>query len=368
MLISEQITKPTLLLDEEKCRRNIAFMADKAKKNRVQLRPHFKTHQSLDVGEWYRDYGVSAITVSSVNMATYFAASWEDITIAFPINSREWRQIDKLAQSIELNLCAVNPESVQSLSQQMQHQAGVFVKIDVGYHRTGILPEETSALEATIKAIDAAPQLSFKGFMAHSGHTYNTHHSAEQVASIYTTARQHLNYIRDTYQPSYPNMMISVGDTPGCSLLDDLSGFDEIRPGNFCFYDLKQNYIGSCQIDQIAVALVAPVISIHPERNEVVFYGGGVHFSKDFLKEDGQIHYGRVVEVTENGWGSPVEGAYVSKLSQEHGTIQCPDTWLQQKRVGDLVGILPVHSCLTADLMKGYLTLDNRHINHLHQC
>lgn len=41
---------PTLLLDENKCRANIAMMAAKASSHRLIFRPHFKTHQSLALG------------------------------------------------------------------------------------------------------------------------------------------------------------------------------------------------------------------------------------------------------------------------------------------------------------------------------
>lgn len=66
------VIKPTLVIDEVKCRNNIRSMADKALANNLIFRPHFKTHQSAKVGNWFRDYGVDRITVSSVDMAGYF--------------------------------------------------------------------------------------------------------------------------------------------------------------------------------------------------------------------------------------------------------------------------------------------------------
>src|SRR6476620_10300974 len=90
----KQITRPTLLLDEARCRRNIERMASKARRSNVRFRPHFKTHQSAQIGEWFREAGVNAITVSSVKMAEYFAShGWDDITIAFPAN---WREIEAI--------------------------------------------------------------------------------------------------------------------------------------------------------------------------------------------------------------------------------------------------------------------------------
>ena len=72
-------------------------MCDKAAANQLIFRPHFKTHQSVKTGEWFREAGVTAITVSSVSMAQKFAdAGWDDITIAFPLNIREAEKVAHL--------------------------------------------------------------------------------------------------------------------------------------------------------------------------------------------------------------------------------------------------------------------------------
>ena len=48
------VTEPTMVLNEEVCKSNIARMAAKAKAANVVFRPHFKTHQSREIGEWFR--------------------------------------------------------------------------------------------------------------------------------------------------------------------------------------------------------------------------------------------------------------------------------------------------------------------------
>ena len=105
MLNLSTITRPTLLLDEKKCRANIDRMAKRASKHQLRLVPHLKTHQSAQVSRWFRDYGVEAITVTSVKMANYFAEhGWDDITIAMPINIREVAAINALASQVRLTV------------------------------------------------------------------------------------------------------------------------------------------------------------------------------------------------------------------------------------------------------------------------
>ena len=48
-------TTPTLLLDKKKCIQNIQKIVNKAKRNQVKFRPHFKTHQSIEVGNWFKN-------------------------------------------------------------------------------------------------------------------------------------------------------------------------------------------------------------------------------------------------------------------------------------------------------------------------
>ncbi len=47
------ITKPTLLLDEDIARANIERMAQKARNHNLTFKPHMKTHQSAQIGEWF---------------------------------------------------------------------------------------------------------------------------------------------------------------------------------------------------------------------------------------------------------------------------------------------------------------------------
>lgn len=357
-----QVKQPTLLLDEQKCRANIKKMFEKAQKHNLQFRPHFKTHQSLEIGRWFKEAGVEKITVSSLQMARYFAPEWKDITVAFPVNILEIDSIHQLSKDIQLNLLIESAETLLFLKQNLQNSIGFFIKIDVGTKRTGIDPDNIVLIDEILKLSQTSEKLHFKGFLAHTGHTYSCHNKA-CIIEAHQKAQKLLQELKANYQKEYPNLMISYGDTPSCSLVDDFSGIDEIRPGNFAFYDWMQHKISSCKIEEIAVAMACPVVALHPERNEVVLYGGAVHFSKDFiLDESGTKTFGQVIQKTENGWTSNPQKAYLKKLSQEHGILSVPDKEISQYKVGDVICILPIHSCLTANLIKSYQTLDGKEI------
>ena len=333
----------------------------KAQKNGVQFRPHFKTHQSLEIGRWFKELGTDKITVSSLEMAEKFSGQWNDITVAFPVNILEIATINKLAEKIHLNLLIESTDTIEFLKKNLKHEVGFFIKIDVGYHRAGILPTDSGVIESILRIADMSSLLDFKGFLTHTGQTYVCR-SKEEIRRTHQTSIAQLLALKE----EYPDAMLSIGDTPSCSVIDDFSAVDEIRPGNFVFYDLMQYCIGSCEISQIAVAMACPIVAIHKNRNEIVMYGGGVHFSKERLEDDefGTI-YGKVVEKKGNSWGNVIPGMYVKNLSQEHGIVAVPNSGISDYKIGDLLFILPVHSCMTANLMKAYYTTEGRVIERV---
>ena len=353
-----KISKPSLIVDEQKCHQKIEAMASKAKKHQLQFRPHFKTHQSLEIGRWFRKYGVDKITVSSVEMAQYFASDgWDDITLAFPVNWLEIDKINALSKDIKLNLIVVSLETVRFLNQKMDQNVGIFIKMDTGYHRTGVNPEDEDLIEEIILEIEKSKHLNLLGLLSHNGHTYNTK-SVKEIEDIHLSSLKILAKLKSKFENQQRKLIISVGDTPSISLMNHFEGVDEIRPGNFIFYDLVQEQLGACQFNDISVAMACPIVAKHPERNTIIIYGGGVHHSKQYLKTPvGQNIFGRIVIFNESGWSEPIEDCSLISVSQEHGVIYAPKEFIDSLNIGDVLGVLPVHSCMTADLQDAYIGL-----------
>lgn len=362
-----QIHKPALLLDPLRCKTNIHRMVEKASVHKFELRPHFKTHQSHIIGSWFRDEGISKITVSSVGMANFFAVDgWEDITIAFPVNVREIEEIKTLSRRVILGLIVVDPETVDILGKELSDEVLIWIKIDVGTHRTGIRPDDKGIIDSVVERIKSYPQLVFKGLLGHAGHSYQSK-SVVQIKHTHQNAMDLMQGLKKRYSANFSNLKISLGDTPAASVLDDFGEIDEFRPGNFVFYDLQQEEIGSCHLDDIAVAMACPVVAVHPDRMQWIIYGGGIHFAKDFLTlADGGNCYGKWVSAYGKSWSTKetVRGPFITSLSQEHGVVQCTERTFQYCKPGDLSLWIPVHSCMTADAMGEYLSTDGGKIDH----
>ncbi len=343
----DEISKPSFVINKKRAIENINLMARKFNSQNIIFRPHFKTHQSIEVGAWFADAGVSKISVSSVDMARqFFDAGWRDISIVFPFNRREIKALNQFSTSAQISILLEDLDTAKYISENSTTDLNVFLKIDCGYHRSGILASEYNAIKELALGIQKLPKLKLKGLLSHFGNTYSAKNK-EEVQAIFKTSLKAISNLRDYLSTDFPDLIISIGDTPSASLINDFSGVDEMRPGNFVFYDWMQYKIGSCSTDQISAIMLCPVVAKHANRNELIIHGGAIHFSKEKLE-----HYGPLCDIS-TGFGTDIiDGVYLKSLSQEHGIVHCTDDFFSKTKVGDLIGVIPIHSCMSANLMK----------------
>lgn len=355
------IRRPTLLVDRARAERNLDRMLARARAAGARLRPHVKTHRSRAIGRWLAARGIDAIATSSLEMAAYFAADgWRDILVAIPFNPREREAAGRLARGVlrKLGLAVDSAEAVDALA-GLAAPVDVWIEIDTGYGRTGVPAGDGGQVLALVGRIAAAgPPLRFAGLLAHEGRTYRAG-SREEIERLHAGAMARLADLRERLAAAGHRAAISIGDTPACSLVSDLSGADELRPGNFLFYDLMQARLGACGDEEIACALACPIIGRYPERGQIVVHGGAVHLSRESLRgAGGEPCFGLLARWDGAAWRGAEPAAPVVAISQEHGTIRLPAADLAAARIGGLALVLPVHSCLTADLHGRYLDLD----------
>ena len=350
---------PKLLLDQEKCLRNIEKMAGKAKRNSLSFRPHCKTHQSAEIANWFRDFDISALTVSSFPMARYFAeAGWKDILVAFPFHPGEMESLISISEKCKLSILVDSPAALPFLN-HIPREIGYYIDIDTGYCRTGVKAENPDLIEQIIVKASSNPHLEFRGFYCHAGHSYKAS-SRKELDDIHGKALGDLEHLKMQLTQYSPKVL--YGDTPSCSIQEEFGEIDEITPGNFVFYDLVQHTLGACTLEEIAVAMECPVAGRYPAGERIVIHGGAVHFSKESLLLDGASVFGQLVQASEEGWLTATEKRYLTSISQEHGVIeQCGDL-IREVNIGDKLLFLPVHSCLTSNLMREYQTLDGKSI------
>jgi D-serine deaminase-like pyridoxal phosphate-dependent protein len=360
-----QTTKtPSLLLDVERVRLNAERITEVAIRNGVRLRPHIKTHKCIEVARIQTAGHDGAITVSTLAEARAFSKhGFSDITYAVPIERGKFDEaIEILRSGVKLSLLTDDAETVRVLDEAAD-KAGVkfdvFVKIDCGTHRVGVEPHTTEAIEIPRMIADSM-NLDFAGILTHAGHSYNVRSKGE-ILEVARHERDSMAELASRLRDAGIEVRtVSIGSTPTISTVDHLDGVDEIRPGNYIFYDAFQATLGSCGFEDTALTVLAAVVHRDVTRRRIVVDAGAIALSKDrgAIGIDPACGYGHVLDIE-----GRETGMRVTSLSQEHGEIEVSNSdTFDRFKVGDRVRILANHSCLTAAQHTHYNVVENGEI------
>jgi D-serine deaminase-like pyridoxal phosphate-dependent protein len=357
-----ELPTPSFVVHYEKAANNCLRMLDLCKRFNVQLRPHIKTHKTLEGAILQltgNENGVAKeddkIVVSTLEEARFFSRLYLEkkivgnIVYAIPLPPNKFEEAFKLTKSVpKFGILLDNLEVVKKLEefskkkniqQKFWH---VFVKIDCGYHRAGIDPESEQTVQL-VKAICGSATINFEGIYSHSGHSYNVKSSEEAAKVAEEERRVMISFVEKLRKLGIHCPTVGIGATPSMSNAQNLEGVTEIHPGNYIFYDRFQATIGSCSFDDIACSVVTTVIAHYPDRNRMLIDAGALALSKD-------------TGTTGPGdWalfrGAENKNLKLVSISQECGVIESRDPKpidFSKYPIGSKLLIIPHHSCLTA--------------------
>ena len=360
----DQLLTPALLVDLEVLEHNLAFMQGRADSLGVQLRPHIKTHKCLEIAQRQVRQGACGITVSTFFEADQFAkAGFTDIVWALPMPLVYTSRVLSMPDEVTLRVVVDSDEIVRYLENaarmrgKKQH---VWLKVDCGYHRAGVDPSHPLA-ETLIGHLNHSDSLVFDGILSHSGNAYSARSRREILSYADRERSVMVEFAERMRGLGHHIPAVSIGSTPAMSVVTNLEGVDEIRPGNYAFYDLTQIMIGSCTMADCALTVLASVISHQPGASHAITDAGALALSKD----PGPTHLGD--PFTMGGIFEDYErrrlypGISLGTLSQEHGKVVAinPSALEGAFEVGDRIRILEHHSCLTAANFDRYWVVKN---------
>jgi len=358
MFVDELLT-PALLVDAEILERNLSRMQKKISQLGSSLRPHIKTHKCIEIGKRQRELGARGITVSTFYEAEEFAkAGFSDITWAFPLPPVYAVPVAKLAGRITLRIVIDSKEAIQTLEEAcVLHRVPVHVwlKVDCGYHRAGVDPALPLA-EELVRTLNTSKSLIFDGILSHSGHAYFGA-SRREITDVANQERDVMVAFAERMRRNgYRVPSVSIGSTPSMSVIENLDGVTEVRPGNYCFYDRTMVDLGVCGPEDCAVSVLASVISHQPGASHFVIDAGALALSKDtgVSRAGENPSMGSVFE--DYGKKRLHERVTLKTLSQEHGKVVAnnPSAIEGGFPTGEKIRILENHSCLTVAQFDEY--------------
>jgi len=333
---------PSLVLDEVRLDRNIASMAAFAAERGLALRPHVKTHKSVEIARRQIAAGAVGITVATLTEAEIFAAAgFTDIFIAYPL----WLDAEKttrLRRLLEASPAGsgsllIGVDSVEGAARAARaaagvpHRLAVLVEVDSGHHRSGVPASEAASVAA------AAVQLGLDvaGVFTFPGHSYSPQGRRAAAAD---EARELSAAVTALAAVGVTARIVSGGSTPSAEFAD-ADVLTELRPGVYVFRDAQQWELGMSSPDDIALTVQATVVS---RRGDHLIADAG---SKVLGVDRGSFStgFGRLLEYPQ---------ARIAALSEHHATITRADL-----PAGSRITVVPNHICIAVNLADEYVVV-----------
>jgi D-serine deaminase-like pyridoxal phosphate-dependent protein len=334
-------------------------MREKVRSLGVTLRPHVKTSKSIDVLRVLAGGGEVPITVSTLAEARYFFAHGvTDILYAVGIAPVKLPEVAELIRSgCKLRIILDTLEAADAVREFVEAEGvpiEVLVEIDSDGHRAGVNPDDPLLIEIGRRLGDG-----LGGVMTHAGASYDCRTRAEfeaiaeQERALTVRAAERLRSAR------LPCEIVSVGSTPTIHYGRSLERVTEARAGVYAFGDLVQAELGTCAMNDIAIAVLASVIGHNHQHGRVLIDAGFLALSRDRGTAGMPLDwgYGAVCDALT---GEVMQDVTVSSTNQEHGIVTARSGEIDFGRfpVGSRVKILPNHACATAAAYDRYFVTE----------
>jgi D-serine deaminase-like pyridoxal phosphate-dependent protein len=353
----DDLLTPCVLVDRSRVERNVERMQSAANDGAKRLRPHAKTHKSVNLARLQIARGAVGICCAKLGEAEVFAdAGIDDIRLAYPLNPVNAPRVLALLDRTHLSFIVDHADVARGWSDAMRNagtEVDVLVKVDVGLHRCGIDPAAHGAADFVAR-VASMPGLRFRGLLSHAGHAYGASSSDEAAAIAHAEAAVLSDLAARVRALGVPVDEISVGATPTARFSAQEKGVTELRPGNYIYHDRMQVALGAAAWDDCALSVLARVVTAHaPDR--LVLDCGSKTLTSDLARGPGNTTgYGTIMSALDST--EPDASLVIERLSEEHAVVRA----LRPSHLapGDLVRIIPNHSCVVSNLMDSVWLVD----------
>ncbi len=257
-----RLDTPAMLVDLDIAEANIASMAAFARRAGLRLRPHVKTHKSLEMARRQLAAGAAGLCVATVSEAEVFATvsatGGADLTLAYPVvGARKLGRLTSVCRAAQVTLVADSAtviDGYHEVARRAGRPLAVLIEVDTGMRRSGAAPEAIPELAALVAKSDG---LEFAGILTHAGHA----HDAPSQLGIEQVARAEAKIMGDVRadleQAGHEVRVVSAGSSLTARYLTAADGITEIRPGTYIYNDLRTLGCWACTAEQIAVTMAA---------------------------------------------------------------------------------------------------------------
>jgi D-threonine aldolase len=347
-----EVDTPCLILELAAFERNIGRLNESLAGQRVQVRPHAKSHKCPQIALRQIAAGAVGVCCQKVSEAEALVQGGvNDVLIANEVvGAAKLKRLAALARQAHVAVCADDGGNVAALDEAARSfgvTLDVLVEINVGGNRCGVEPGETAVVLA--QAITKCRNLRFAGLQAYHGAAQHVRKVEERRAAIESAARS----VRETkalLQHAGIACEKVTGAGTGTYLFEAASAvYDEIQPGSYVFMDVDyaRNDWTESGIPRFEHSLFVWTSVMSRTTPERAIVDAGLKASS---VDSGMP---RVADI---------EGVEYVKASDEHGVLQLNGRTLA---LGDKLKLIPGHCDPTVNLYDYFVCVRDGRVEAL---
>lgn len=337
------LNTPALCVYPQRVKENLARI--KAMVPLERLRPHVKTHKMASVTKLQLDAGITKFKCATIAEAEMLgAAGAPDVLLAYPPAGSGFKRFLRLVNQFSSTRFSCVLDSVDTgralgeVFRAAGKTAEVYIDVNVGMNRTGILPGKTEWLFDELQSTEG---LRVTGLHAYDGQIHEA--DPELRRAEWSGACSDLPALRARIEKTAGRSLHLVAGGSPTFLFHAECGDREVSPGTFIFWDEgyrsgipEQNFL-------FAALLVCRVVSL-PAPGKVCVDLGYKAVAAE--KPQPRVFFLNAPE------------AIPYEQSEEHLVLTVPDN--RQYRIGDLMYGVPKHICPSVSLYDEACVIEKR--------
>lgn len=297
----------------------------------IALRPHAKTHKSVDVGRRQLVAGAAGLTVATVGEGEVFAdllaEFGKDLFVAYPVAASPSR-LRELAGRVPT---IVGVDSSDGVRRAAEAGVAISIEIDSGLRRSGVDPHDAGRLTSLARFLGVR----VSGVFTFPGHGYGLGDARATAAA--DEGRALAAASASLRSAGVDDIVASGGCTPTATLTHD-DVVNELRPGVYVFMDAGQLAMDVATPDQVGLTVRTTVVS-NAVPGQVVLDAGAKVLAMD-----------RLGFLDTHGLVPAYPKARLTRLWEHHGVLEIPGG-SPRPALGEQLDIIPNHVCATVNLV-----------------
>ncbi len=360
------ISTPALLIDKSNLLDNMKIMSNYAKKNKINLRPHTKSHKTSKIAKMQIKNGAVGICVATLYEAEIMSKNnIKGILLTSPITNKSNKfRIKKLLNSSSDVMLVIDSlygiNFYANIASEHNIKINILIDCDImGIGKNKIIRTGVKNIKEIIKLasrINNNKNLIYKGITAYAGDIQHINNYNSRKIETSSRHRYLKSIIEQLNKKNLKPIIVSGGGTGSFDIDTSSKLFTELQTGSYIFNDVEYDNVNIYESNKkpfkSSLFVASSVISIIDNNNYIIDAG------LKALSTDSKL--------LPKPLGSLPSGTKYKFMGDEHGKITIPKKSNKKLKCGEIIIIQPSHCDPTVNLYnKCYLINKGKVSNYL---